>query len=169
MSALGLIIHHNIHLTSEQRRALHSGQDIETVGVSVAVWCRGKVTSEPAREIFCRYRLRNIGRDRPVKMLKDGFEICLPNKQPITSKMPDEIWRSLTPAEANEYYSIFQDGTSTLNLLDVKDGGSACLMYREHNKLRYEDGNIAIIHLIQIRDIGVLEESCACIQFAAKS
>jgi hypothetical protein len=161
-TGLGLIIHHNIYLNREQRYALYDGQDIEVSGVSVSVWCRGKVTSEPAKEIYCRYLVRNLGEDQPIKMVKDGFEICLPNKKPIVSHVSDEIWRDMSVAERDEYYALFKNGASPLNLLDVKDGGSGCLMYREHNKIRYadDDGPITIIHLIQLRDIRILEETC---------
>jgi len=163
MSAgLGLIIHHNIYLNREQRYALHDGQDVEVPGVCVSVWCRGKVTSEPAREIYCRYLLRNLGHDEPLKMVKDGFEISLPNRPPVVGKISDEMWRCLDAEGKDEYYSVFKNGASTMNLLDVVDGGSECLMYREHSKIRYadDDGPITIIHLIQIRDIRALEASC---------
>ena len=159
-TGLGLIIHHNIYLNKEQRYALHDGQDIEVVGVSVSVWCRGKVTSEPAKEIYCRYLVRNLGEDQPIKMVKDGFEICLPNKRPVVGRISDDMWRSFSLEERDEYYAVFKDGASTANLLDVKDGGSGCLMYREHNKVKYvDDGPITIIHLIQIRDLKFLEDS----------
>ena len=162
-NGLGLIIHHNIYLTREQRYALHEGQDIEVAGVSVSVWCRGKVTSEPAKEVYCRYLLKNPGEDQPVKMVKDGFELCLPNKKPIVSKIPDDIWLKFTPEQRDDYYGVFKNGASTQNLLDIKDGGSACLMYRENNKVRYadDDDTITIIHLIQMRDTQVLEDTCS--------
>jgi hypothetical protein len=161
-SGLGLIIHHNIFLNREQRYALHDGQDIEVCGISVSVWCRGKVTSEPGREIYCKYLLRNLGEDQPVKMVKEGFEICVPNKRQVNSNISNDIWRNFSPQEMDEYYSLFKNGASTHNLLDIKDGGSEALMYREHNKIRYaDDEKITIIHLIQIRDEKIFYDSCS--------
>ena len=162
-STLGLIIHHNIYLTREERYALHDGQDIEVTGVSVSVWCRGKVTSEPAREVYCRYMLRNLGKDEAIKVVDDGFVICVPNRPSVVGKISDEMWRHLDQEGRDEYYSVFKQGVSTYNLLDIADGGSACLMYREHVRTVYADDNspLTIIHLIQIRDITVLEESCS--------
>lgn len=158
---LGIIIHHNIFLTREQRYAIHDGQDISTPGVSVTVWCRGKVVSEPASEVFCRYLLRNLGKDEPIKMTKEGFEICLPNKPPVVGKISNDVWRSLDAEGREEYYSVFKNGASTYNLLDIREGGSECLMYRDNNKIHYADDDepIIVIHLIQIRDVKVLEES----------
>jgi hypothetical protein len=159
---LGLVLHHNLFLTRDQRYALHAGQDVETVGTTVSVWCRGSVTTEPAKEIFCRYLIRNLGQDLPIKMVNDGFEIALPNRQPLTSQISNDLWRQLSEKEWDEFYQMFRDGASTSNLLNVEDGGSACLMYREHNKIRYMDdvSLLTIIHLIQIRDYQILEDSC---------
>ena len=69
---LRLTIHHNIHLTREQRYALHNGEDLNVIGVSIPIWLIKKGTSEPANEIFCRYYLKNPKIDTPIKIFDDG-------------------------------------------------------------------------------------------------
>ena len=54
-----LTIHHNIFLTREERLSLHSGESIETIGYAIPVWTEGEATTEPAKEVFCRYYLLN--------------------------------------------------------------------------------------------------------------
>ena len=54
-----LTISHYIYLTKEQRYALHERQPIEAIGISVPVWFNKGNTSEPAKEIFCKYQIAN--------------------------------------------------------------------------------------------------------------
>ena len=61
---LSIAIHHNIWLTRDQRYAIHDGAEIVVVGVSIPVWVHNnKVTSEPAKEVFCKYYLKNPKQD----------------------------------------------------------------------------------------------------------
>lgn len=133
-SMLTLHVHHNIFLTREERYALHEGKELEVVGVSSPVWAFGISTSEPAKEVFCKYYLKNTKMDVPIEIVKEGYVVDIPYRpedNPCTSE----------------------------NLLDVKDGGSKMMFYKEHNKVKTEDGQVMfIIHHVHLSDIeGLIE------------
>jgi len=65
---LNLTIQHFIHLARDQRYALHEGIELVVVGVSIPVWFLDKVTSEPAKEVFCRYYLKNPNATRAAQL-----------------------------------------------------------------------------------------------------
>ena len=52
-----LTVSHYIYLSREQRYELNDGKDIEIVGICVPVWFQKGNTSEPAQEIFCKYKI----------------------------------------------------------------------------------------------------------------
>jgi hypothetical protein len=153
---LSLVIHHNLYLTREQRYALHARQDVECVGVAVPVWVSGASTSEPAKEVFCRYLLKNTGEQIPIKLVPDGFELVLPDHKAVSrpSIVADQ-W--IEPTE-EEKAALQAPGTSSINLLDLADGGTGTLMYREHSKITYDQGDrVTIVHLVQARPIELLK------------
>lgn len=159
---LSLTIHHNIHLTREQRYALHDGQEIMTIGVSVPVWYMNKVTSEPAKEVFCRYFLSNPKTDEPIKILEDGYEIAIPYREGSPLKLSDEEWQELfrnNPNKLDALYKMTIEEVSSKNLLDVQDGGSGSLSYREHNKVKRGDTFLNIMHYVNIEPMETLLES----------
>ena len=75
----------NYWTTKEQRYELHEGQELQVTGISVPVWYVNKITSEPAKEVFCNYYLKNTHEDIPIKILEDGYEIYLPMKKSKSS------------------------------------------------------------------------------------
>jgi hypothetical protein len=159
---LSLIIHHNIHLNREQRYALHDGKDVQTVGISIPVWYYKNMTSEPAREVFCNYYLKNPKKDVPIEILKDGYEISIPYREGIPLNISNEDWRILNiyhPEKLQQLYSQTVEEVSSKNLLDVKDGGSGWLTYREHNKVKIGNKLLNIMHFVCISTIESLIES----------
>lgn len=159
---LSLTIHHNIHLTRAERYALHEGREIVTVGVSVPVWFIDKVTTEPAKEVFCRYRLKNPKEELPIQILDDGYEISVPFREGTRLALSDEEWRYLNlhqPDKLEAMYRSEVQEVSSRNLLDPADGGCVSLIYREHNKLLRPDQTVNIIHCVAIQDLSVLTES----------
>ena len=151
---LALTIHHNIKLTREQRYRLHDGENIEVVGVSVPVWFMGKTTSEPAKEVFCKYLLRNTKKEKPIKILSNGYEITLPNRPgSFPQEITDEEWRTMDEYQRSVYNAQFVSEVSSINLLDIKDGGSKKMRYREQNKVKNNDEILKIMHYIDIGDI----------------
>jgi len=160
---LNLTIQHLIYLTREQRYALHEGIEIVTTGVSVPVWFVGKVTSEPAREVFCHYYIKNTRIDHPVKVKKDGYEIILPHREGKGLTITDEEWRILQVQNPNKLERMYQQclpEVSSKNLLDLQDGGNGGhLYYREHNKIQEEDQTLNMMHYVQIGPMEELMES----------
>jgi hypothetical protein len=159
---LNLAIQHNIHLTREQRYMLHDGQTIDTIGVSVPVWFMQKKTSEPAKEVFCQYKLSNPKKDMPIQILEDGYEITLPYREGTELTISDEEWRYLffnNQSRLDALYKNIIPEISSKHLLDVKDGGCGCLNYREHNKAKHGDRMMTIMHYICIESIEVLLEN----------
>lgn len=160
---LRLTIHHNIHLNREQRYALHKGEDISVVGVSIPIWFIKKGTSEPANEIFCNYYLKNPKKEIPIKILDDGYEITLPYREGKTLPITDEDWRKMNlknPDVLDDMYLKTVREVSSKNLLDVEDGGSdGFLNYRELNKVIIKEKELNIMHHITINKIENLLES----------
>ncbi len=159
---LNLSINHNIFLTRDQRYALDSGIDLVVVGVAVPVWFTNKATSEPAKEVFCKYYLKNNKKDLPLKVVKDGFEIHLPFRAGQVPNLTDEQWRFLNkndPARLDQYYKSCISEISSKCLLDIADGGSKHLFYREHNKIQKNEESFIMINYVCIEDISELHNS----------
>ena len=150
-----LTIHHNIFLTREERLSLHSGESIETIGYAIPVWTEGEATTEPAKEVFCRYYLLNSKEDEVIKILDDGFEITIPHKiaKPVKN-ISNEVWRNMNAQEKQIYYNLTGNSVTSLNLLDVADGGAGSIMYRENSKFEQEEGEMySIVHFVTISAI----------------
>jgi hypothetical protein len=157
---LTLAVHHLIHLTREQRYALHAGEQVKTVGVSVPVWFIGENSTEPAKEVFCNYYLSNPKGDFPIGIRKDGYSIPLPHKPaPPLPEVTDEEWFRMNKEERAAYDEQVKPGFTSENLLDIPDGGSKFLYYREHNRIKHEGRWLTIIHFVQISDMADLTES----------
>lgn len=102
-----LAISHYIYLTKDQRYDLHNGKEIEVIGISVPVWFKKGTTSEPAKEIFCKYTLTNTKELLPIDIKEDGYKINLPNTIDINSE----------------------------SLLDLKDKGAEYLDFKQQDKM----------------------------------
>lgn len=155
---LSLAIHHNIRLNADQRMSLHEGNDVDTIGVSVPVWFMDGVTTEPGRELFCKYRLRNPKSELPIRICEDGYEIFLPYREGSRPPISDEEWRRLSrdrPDLLDEYYDKWVPEVSSRNLLDPPHGGGS-LAYRESNKVKRGDHTITIMHFVCISSSGPL-------------
>lgn len=159
---LNIAIQHIIHLTKKQRYALHDGIDIVVTGISIPVWHLGKNTSEPAKEVFCNYYLRNSKNDIPLKIKKDGYEITLPYRKGEKLEISNEDWRELNlhnPDKLDLMYQQCKTEISSKNILDKKDGGDTHLKYREHSNAKHKDKIINVSHYVKILDIQELENS----------
>lgn len=155
---LALTIHHNIRLTHDERYKLHDGEDIEVVGVSVPVWFLNKATSEPAKELFCKYYLKNPKQEMPIRILEDGYEITLPNRPAKTPRtITNEQWRNLTLEQRDEYYDRCVPEVSSRNLLDLPEGNGS-LTYREQNQIKQNGEMMSIMHYVCIASIEKMNE-----------
>ncbi len=150
-----LTIHHNIRLTKDERYSIHNNIKVVVVGVSVPVWYVNNKTSEPAKEIFCKYYINNLKQETPIQIMQDGYMINLPNRPAKTSTAIDnEQWRKMSGLAKEVYYSKWRSEISSRNLLDIKDGGCQCLIYKEQNRIKRDENFISIMHYI---NIGMIE------------
>lgn len=130
---LTLTISHNIYLNYEQRYALHIGKEVEVVGVSTPVWVYRK-TSEPANEIFCKYKITPTEHQLFIKHNAKGYDILLPKHHH-------------NPDGKRENPTVISD------ILDFKDGGVEWLAFRQYNEVRKNKRNITIAQFIEIKDV----------------
>lgn len=158
---LTLSIQHNIYLTQEERYALHNQEDVDTVGVSMPVWYLPTRSSEPGREVFCNYYLRNPRKELPIKIMKDGYLLCVPYRIPSRKQreISNEEWLQMSQEQREAYYTAMPREMSSASLLDVQDGGSETLMYRENNTVKNGDKFMKIVHFVHIYDIKYLTGS----------
>ena len=142
-----LTISHYVYLNREQRYAIHDLKPVEVIGVSVPVWFNNGNTSEPAKEVFCKYKITNEPINKTIISTEDGYSINIPQK--ITF---DSFSKEFQIAAA------MQLGTSE-KLLDVKDGGNESLEFRQYNKIQSEDRNFNVIHFVEIKPIEILYQT----------
>lgn len=162
MSNTTLTISHHIRLPKDQRYVLHNGEEVEVIGICVAVWVQDGITSEPAKEIFCKYILKNKEQENPIFVRKDGFEITLPKRTAIKQSriLSDQEWLSLSmndPKSLHDYYAKTTPEISSKNLLDIGDGGGEGLIYREESKIKQEEKIIKLLHYVCIDSVESLE------------
>jgi len=72
-----LTISHHIYLDVEKFDDLKANKEIEVTGISVPVWFEKGNTSEPAKEVFCKYYIEITDVESPIKAVKDGYIIKL--------------------------------------------------------------------------------------------
>jgi hypothetical protein len=142
-----LTISHYIYLSHEQRYDLHELKSVEAIGASVPVWFDNGNTSEPAKEVFCKYKITNEPINKAIISTEDGYCINIPQK--ITF---DSFSKEFQIAAA------MQLGSSE-KLLDVEDGGNESLEFRQYNKIQSEDRNFNVIHFVEIKPIEILYQT----------
>lgn len=164
---LNLTIQHFIHLTKPQRYALHKNIQLVVTGVSVPVWFMNKMTSEPAKEVFCKYYLSNSKENRPIRIVSDGYDICLPyrkgkellneNGKPLS----DSEWRELNLSNKDKLERLYQNHVAEVSSSQLLDPpvGIKYMAYREHDKMKQENGELMVIHYVNLLDFDHLLES----------
>jgi hypothetical protein len=138
--SLTLTVSHNIFLDRNQRYSLFNGNAIEVTGVSIPVWYYQGITSEPANEIFCTYKLIPDDNKIHINYNKSGYEMFLP----LSAYQP----------EGDNSSPI-----SLKNILDLKDGGIAWLAFRQFGKAKKNNRTINIVHFVEIKTIEELDSS----------
>ena len=131
-----LTVSHNIFLSKEQRYALSDpGFVLETVGVSVPVWFYEGKTSEPAKEVFCKYIISITDDNLAIRSNADGYTINLP---------------------------VTLENAAGLVADMLKDPGDGCrgmLQYKEYSTSKYKSTKFRVIHTVEIYDMDALSES----------
>lgn len=143
-----LTISHYIYLTRDERYKLHSGEALEVVGVSIPVWFHKGNTSEPAKELFCKYKLTNENMNKAIVPNDEGYTINIPQELEFENEVPQEVKEAITE----------KMGTS-IKLLDVEDGGSEWLEFKQFNKVKHQDKSFNIVHFVEIKPKEILEDT----------
>jgi hypothetical protein len=155
-----LIVSHNIYLTREERYSLVSKIPIEVVGVSIPVWAKEGVTTEPAKEVFCKYEISDNGSKKLVSFSNNKYQIVLPSSNGhIVSRPTNEEWRQISKENQELWYEHHQPIPTSKNLLDMKDGGAAYLKFRYRTIIVKEEQKTPVFHFVEIKPIEILLES----------
>lgn len=144
-----LTVSHYLYLSKDERYALHEGKTIETVGVCIPVWFEKGNTSEPAQEVFCKYKMHNPKSGVDIKQSNDGFEIWFPSIQKDEEHLVDDEMKVAIQKKL---------GTSD-NLLDYKDGGSTKCEFRIYQKLLVNETLHHLVHFVEIKPIELLMDT----------
>ena len=161
---LTLSIIHHVFLTREERYKLIKGHPVETVGVNSPIWSSNDFTTEPAEEIFCKYTLVNDGTTTiypsgTVERCQDGYLVTVPSKAKAFRRPNNETWRKMLPEEREQWYESHNSPPNFKKLLDIKDGGAEYLRFQFHKTMRYKEHEVNVFHYIEIKDIGILNDS----------
>lgn len=133
---LTLNVSHNIFLTKQQRYDLCKIDTVvETIGVSVPVWFYKGRTSEPAKEVFCKYILSINDNKNAIKKFAEGYIVNLP-------KNLDKV--------SNPMYEI---------LKDEKDLGKEMVQYKEYSISKIKKIKYQVMHVVEIYDESILLNS----------
>jgi hypothetical protein len=161
-----LSILHNIFLSTEQTKQLHSGEDVEVIGASLPVWYYKGNTSEPAEEVFCKYLLTNKKTENQFAISlaesNDGYVINmpqLPEDYVPRVALEDSLWRAMTEDEQLDWYADNPVPDSSKNLLPINEGGGEYLHFKENGKTLVNNRNVATLHVVEIKTLGLLFDS----------
>ncbi len=86
----------------------------------------------------------------------------MPNREGSLPPLTDEEWRHLNlndPEKLDAYYKKGVLPACSKNLLDIKDGGSMYLSFREHNKMKRNGEFLNVIHFVNLADIEDLKNT----------
>jgi len=139
---------HNIFLTRDERYKLASGEDVETVGVSVPVWFHRGKTTEPAVEVFCKYKLTNTQVQTPITNIDGGYLINVPQAEEQTFMVKDAIQEPQVGLPA---------APPTAKMLrDIKDGGCGYMQFKQYTKMRRGRKHYNLLHFVEIKEMELL-------------
>jgi hypothetical protein len=152
--ATTLTIAHNLFLTREEIYNYFSGDEIEVIGVSIPVWLADGETSEPAVEVFAKYRLMHTKEKILIKHNKQKYEIYIPKTPSYEPPyISNDMWQSLNEEEKEKYYGKLDREVTIKNLLDIKDGGSEWLAFKQYSKSKKDKKTLNVIHYVEIKKI----------------
>lgn len=155
---LVLSILHNIFLSKEQIDSLLEKEEIEIIGVSLPVWYYKGNTSEPAEEVFCKYKITNKkDKKESVTVLKNGYVINLP-------KLPDNyVEKTLTEKELStmtekDLDKWNKENPRQVNIRDLISEKDRVLFKQFVNK-KQKDKSTNFIHTVEISKMERLTNS----------
>lgn len=139
---------HYLYLNKKQRYDLNEGKEIEVTGVCIPVWFQKGNTSEPAQEVFCKYKIHNPRTGANIKQDDEGFEIWMP------SVIADEEY-----LEKKSKIAIQKKIGTSENLLDHEDGGESKCDFKLYQKLLINETLHHLVHFVEIKPIEILYET----------
>jgi hypothetical protein len=75
-----LSILHNLFLNKKELENLKTNREIEIIGISLPVYFYEGDSSEPAEEVFCKYKIILDSEEDSILTTKYGYVINIPNK-----------------------------------------------------------------------------------------
>lgn len=167
MNNLALFLTHYIFLTKDQINLILEKNTIEVIGHCVSVWINAQtgLTTEPAPEIFCSYKIHNSEqKNREIELIpKKGYEIFLPNKNDWTPPPPLDFEKmSLWPSEEREVVLKERDrwwfkNPKPPDVVDLKNGYLRFEVKKTGQKILRKEYSSQ--HIIEISNWSRLEES----------
>ena len=124
-----LTISHYIYLTREQRYQVFEGDTVEVIGVNTPVWFKAGSTSEPAREVFCRYVISKEKGVYGLSPFEEGYKINL---------------------------GSIEQGIDPRMLLDFKDKGAQEIIAKGYGKVNIGEKAFNAFHCLEIRPLEIL-------------
>ena len=133
--SLTLTVAHVILLDQDQRYKIADGEELTIVGVSIPTWYYNGETSEPATEVFCKYKIIPTKYKVFVKHTTYGYEIQL-------------------PLETHDPETNIRNPITLKNIRNIKDGGMEWLAFRQFGKIKRKNKKtIDIVHFVEIKSL----------------
>lgn len=147
-----LSILHHIFLSDEEIEKLINGEKLEVTGVSLPVWFQNGNTSEPAEEVFCKYRLLCSNDPEPIKhyMKKGSKGYAIEIRQNKDKPKFPSHWKSMSEEDQNVWFAENIPNDIT-NARSVANGGSDYLHFQEFNKVKQKNKFYTIYHNVEIK------------------
>jgi len=150
---LVLSILHNIFLNETEIESLTKGEEIETIGVSVPVWYYEGNTSEPAEEVFCKYKISINNKKESVSISKNGYTINFP-KLPNNyeeKKLSDERASKMTEEQVEKWY---KENPKLPNINELYKNGET--HFKKHTKKKQKGKLTNLVHCVEVSKINKL-------------
>ena len=145
-----LTVSHYLYLSKKERYSLNDGNTVEVIGICIPVWFSKGTTTEPAKEVFCKYKLNNTRETKVnIKMLDEGFELDMPYFDEEDQMHTSEFTKD------EKQFIVKKIGTSE-SLLDLKDDGFEKAEFKLYQKLLAGNELHHLIHYIDIKPIELL-------------
>lgn len=145
---LVLSIMHNIFLSKEEIEKLIKDKEIETIGASLPVWYLKGNTSEPAEEVFCKYKLKISNKKEGVSVLKNGYVINfqeLPDDYKEPDLSPEEI-EAMTQEQFEEWQNKNPKMANIKDLLNEKEKAT----FRQFTKKKQSGYDTTLVHVVEV-------------------
>lgn len=158
---LVLSILHNIFLSKEEVDSLFEKEEIETIGVSVPVWYFEGNTSEPAEEVFCKYKLILGDEKQSISIMKNGYCINLPNlPEDYQEKRLTE--KQLIKMSEDDVEKWKEENPAYINVKELLKEDKQEIVFKHFLKKKYNKRMTNLIHTVEIAKLEKLVGSLTC-------